>query len=354
MYSYNRGEWSEFYAPLFLLEMPTLNLVASDINPIGKTIHTIKSIILQSKFKLEYKIKGNSILFYAENKYIEKFSKEEIGKEKEKIINAILTSSSRDGAFEIEDMNDFVNHFTSGRSFKGKSRSKSDLDAIVYDSVKNKDVELSYSIKSQLGSSATILNSSKNTDFRYIVNNFPISEIDKVNSIKTREKLLDRIEKIKSYDNVSINFDSVVSPTFNHNLLMIDSLMPRYLGNALLYSYEANNKNLDEIFTTSNSNLDKTIAKKKLCDFLSAISFGFIPGKEWDGVNVVNGGLIVVKRDGDVVVLDLIYYPQEVSKYLIKNSKLDSPSSTRYKMLDLYSCNGKVYFNLNLQIRYKS
>ena len=107
------------------------------------------------------------------------------------------------------------------------------------------------------------------------------------------------------------------------------------------------------MFLKYNEFTDETFALKKLGDFLEAISFGFFPSVKWNGVNDVNGGLIVVKKDGKVVILDLVYFRQNVINYLIEETKLDSPSSSRYHMLDLYIENGKIYFKLNLQIRYK-
>ena len=129
--------------------------------------------------------------------------------------------------------------------------------------------------------------------------------------------------------------------------------MPEYLGDVLLNSYEYENKNLKDLFLRNSHFSDDNFALKKLGDFLEAISFGFIPSKKWDGINNVNGGLIIVKRDGKVVILDLIYFRQHVVNYLIEETKLDSPSSSRYHMLELYVENGKIYFKLNLQIRYK-
>jgi len=52
-------------------------------------------------------------------------------------------------------------------------------------------------------------------------------------------------------------------------------------------------------------------------------------------------------------LLDLIYRRNIVDKYLIDNIKLDSPSSSRYGMFDIYKENGKYFFKLNLQIRFK-
>ncbi|MGL4677597.1 MAG: HpaII family restriction endonuclease [Brevinema sp.] len=48
---------------------------------------------------------------------------------------------------------------------------------------------------------------------------------------------------------------------------------------------------------------------------------------------------LIVDQDGSIKTLDSIYYPQKVQNYLFQNIKLDSPSSTRYKMLELYKEN---------------
>jgi hypothetical protein len=76
-------------------------------------------------------------------------------------------------------------------------------------------------------------------------------------------------------------------------------------------------------------------------------------GEKWSGTNEVNGGIILVTKTGEVYLLDLIYFKNIVDKYLLDNIKLDSPSSTRYKMFDIYKENGKYFFKLNLQIRFK-
>lgn len=77
-----------------------------------------------------------------------------------------------------------------------------------------------------------------------------------------------------------------------------------------------------------------------------------VPSKLWNGYNIVNGGIIIVSNNEEIYVLDLVYYPEVVNRYLIKETKLDSPSSTRYNMLNLKKDENGIYFTLNLQIRY--
>ncbi len=182
--------------------------------------------------------------------------------------------------------------------------------------------------------------------------NISEKQIPIINSIKTRTKLLDRINKIDELGG-KIKFDSIPSPTFEYNLKMVDSNMPEYLANALLFSYQKNDKDLKNVFINSNNFSDEKMAINKLGDLISAISFGFFPGEKWDGKNTVTGGLLIVNENGDVCVIDLVYYKEEVINFLINESKLDSPSSTRYHMLELEEVKGEIFFTLNLQIRYK-
>lgn len=69
------------------------------------------------------------------------------------------------------------------------------------------------------------------------------------------------------------------------------------------------------------------------------------------GINEVNGGLIIVDEIGKVKIIDLIYHKSVVDEYLINSAKLDSPSSSRYKMLELYEEDNEIFFTINLQIR---
>lgn len=56
---------------------------------------------------------------------------------------------------------------------------------------------MKYSIKSSLESPATILNVSNHTNFIYEVTGLDISDISKINNIKSKTKLLDRLYMIR-------------------------------------------------------------------------------------------------------------------------------------------------------------
>lgn len=359
MSSFNRGEWSEIYAILCMLLCPDLSIGNAELETITKDLYSIKNIQIADPNTtngiIEYCLLNNkNVEVYYDNELDNLISQLELSENKHRIFDAIQNAPVGGGAFEIEGINSLLVKLTKGNKIKARSFSKEDLEATVLDKRLGKDSSLKYSIKSSLGSPATLLNASQETNFLYSVEGLNDAYIDQINAIDTRTKLLDRINFIKEHGGI-IKFEKVIQESLNYNLRMIDSQMPNYLGNVLLDSYISGTKDLQELFLHSNQFDDENYALKKLGDLLEAISFGFFPSIRWDGNKQVNGGLVIVKNDGNILILDLVYYRNEVIKYLMKETKLDSPSSSRYNMLHLYKnpIDNKIYFTLNLQIRYK-
>ncbi len=56
--------------------------------------------------------------------------------------------------------------------------------------------------------------------------------------------------------------------------------------------------------------------KRKLVICVNAVTFGMRASEKWNGVNEVNGGIIIVTRKGEIYLLDLIYFKEIVDKYL--------------------------------------
>ncbi len=357
---FNRGEWSEIYAILCMLINPNLAIGNSDLKIITNELYQLKSIKIISKAGnnkdlIEYCLKNkNDVAVYYNDELNQIISEIELNQNKHRIFEAIKNAPSGNGSFEISGIDGLLMKLTKGNKIKSSSFEKEDLSALIYDKHIGKDVSLKYSIKSSLGSPATLLNASRHTNFLFSVSNLSIADIKNVNNINTPTKLLDRIKKIIACGG-KIHFIKTTDEIFGYNLRMIDSKMPEYLANVLLDSYVKNEKSLKQLFLKSNQFEDEGFALKKLGDLLEGISFGFFPSIKWNGNNDVNGGLVIVKHNGDVLILDLIYFREEVINYLINETKLDSPSSTRYNMLNLCldPVNQKCYFTLNLQIRYK-
>lgn len=357
----NRGEWSEVYVVLSLLDNPNLNIVDNKLEDLCKDLFIVEKLSIKEKQKLiDFIITSeNEVKIYFQNQLKNTMNINEIESNIEIVKNNIKNAKKGHGAFEIEELKPLLAKMTGQDFLKSDSNTKSDLTATVLDTKISDRVILKYSIKSSLGSPATILNASKTTNFIYEVEGLNKEQINIINKIttnkdktKSRTKLRDGLKQLYEFGG-KVKYVDTESDSFKYNLEMIDSNMPMYLGKVLLNFYNNVSGSLKGLFLSTNDFKDEDFAVKKLSDFLKGISFGFFPNKKWNGINEVNGGLIIVKSDGNVVVLDLVYFEQEVIKYLINETKLDTPSSTRYKMVQLYEKDGRIFFKLNLQIRYK-
>lgn len=335
MTGFNRGEWSELLAILSLISNPKLKIVDENLHFICDDIFKIVDIITPD-------LPSKELNFVAEETSKDLFWE-------------IISAPTGEGSFSIKSTEHDCDDLLEALKTKGNSSHKADVVAMVEDLTKKSIEQISYSIKSMLGSPATLLNSSSATNFEYLVSGLSKDSVQKINSITTRTKLKDRLNVLDELGG-KIYFSKIPNSTFESNLLMVDSLMPDILASVLLNSYRGKTKDLLELFISTDHFRSKQHAIKKLNDLLQAISFGMFPNKVWDGSFEVNGGILVIKPTGDVGLLDLIYHNDTVSKFLTKETKLDSPSSSRYHMLELSPCedNPELYkFNLNLQIRYK-
>lgn len=349
----NKGEWNEFYTILYLLEKANINIANSNLQVIDSTIFEINKLITQGETSLTYQRVNGIIEIFKNDIKIGNVDLKDVVKTKDFLLK-ILSSKKMlgGGSIKLPSVDKFTDDFTKGNSIKGKSKSKADLGANVKDNKMHKDVDITYSLKSQFGSPATLLNASKHTDFMYKVNNFDKYKMVEVNKINTKKKLLDRIHKIKKLGGI-IEFHKIISNTLEKNIKLIDSSMDTLLANALLYSYTENEKDLQKTFFKSNPDKDEVFLRKKLIDLLYGICFGFFPSEEWDGKFSVNGGIMITKNSGDVILLDKIYHNEILEDYLYGMSKFDSPSTSRYHMLEIFEDNGSFFFTLNLQIRSK-
>ena len=351
MKGFNRGEWSELYVALYLLEHPNLQIADSNLNVIQKDIFVFKDIIRPASSNIRYYAVA---LNEAESvPQTEKPASQEIliSGAREKVYYKIISAPTGGGSFSFSGLSSSDHK----GKLKAKSKIKADLIANVDDLIIKQSIEVGYSIKSMMGSPSTLLNASSATNFEYVVHGLNKKEIQRINSIRTRTKLKDRLQKIIDLGGI-IKFQGMTNETFEKNLQMIDTQMPQIIGNVLLESYKSGNKNLLYLFANSPLIKTESIAYKKLSDLLEAISFGMFPTKIWDGCLEVNGGILISKKDGNVVLLDSIYHKKEVQKFLVEQTRLDSPSTSRYHMLELREDDtkkGTYCFTLNLQIRYK-
>ncbi len=357
MNTFNKGEWSELYAVLKVITEGKFNVADENSEVYENLSYEIIRVIINELYqngeKSFYYDKENIKIEY--NKNISYIKTSEFQKICDIILNEIKTKE-KDGkaTFEIKEINDFIQNLEI--KVKAKAKAKSDLKAQIKDYVTATEPILTYSIKSKLGNPATLFNASGKTDFIYELSTF---DENKLNSINSEHSLPERLKLIKKEG--IVKFNSVKSNTLKNNLIFIDGDLIEIIGNLLLYSYEYEVKHICDIVEKLNKNnplnYDSTLIKNniyqnKLEKFIRAASFGMFPGKIWDGKEEITGGILIVKKTGDIVLLDNIYHKEQLNSYLIKNTKLDTPSSNRYHIMKVYKENNKYYFTLNLQIRF--
>lgn len=349
----NKGEWTELYSFLRFIHNKKLVIGNKNLEPTSNYFEVTKVTTLNIQqtchlaeddlVKVENKETGETK--FVETKSFLNSDILESLKEKIKIGN---------GTFTIPEF-DIVSSQLGVRLVKGgNSNQKSD---IVMDM--NKD-GISYQnqgmgIKSYLGNRPTLLNASGNTNFIYEVVGIPESMLDKINSINTRTKVKDRIMAI--YDlGGKLVFDKIEKTTMEYNLDLIDTMMPKLVSEMLIEFHKNRvndiNQNLMNTYHNNKNvfSTDLEGLQVKVKRLLVSILLGFFAGNKWDGKYLSNG-TIVVKEDGSQVgyhITDL----NTLEDYLYENIRFDTPSTTRHRYGSLISENGKLYFKLNLQLRF--
>ena len=349
---FNKGEWSELYTFLYLIDNPNLVVVDENLQQLNNTTFKILEFLLENKTKYNL-FHNNKVIKVLPNGVSKEYDIGYISSQQKVLLQKIISHKSAKGTFEICEIQPLIDDLLDGTKLKGSSQVKGDLEAIVFDSIKNNNFNISYNIKSNLGAGATLLNASSHTNFIYEVNNINDLIMTQNNSINSRTKLIDRCNFLES-NGAIFNFIKTESNVFGNNLKLIDSNLDKILAKMLILSYKENRKDIKLLLSLIiNDVTSETYYKKKIGDFANAVTFGMRASQIWDGTNEVNGGILIVTKTGEIYLLDLIYFKSIVDKYLIDNIKLDSPSSSRYKMFEIYKKNNKYYFKLNLQIRFK-
>ena len=353
----NKGEWSEIYTLLKIISDKKLVAGDSDLNKIENLIFPIIKILRdESNGTYEYSYNSDIVIIKGENDEfripISEFEEQAVS-----LLSKLRETSS--SAFSIPETEKFVNSFNC-ISIKAKSSVKSDIRIVIHDQRTGTTPELGFSIKSQLGGASTLLNAGKTTNFIYEIENTVLSnsQIKEINEINSRSKIKDRIDRIKQYSG-TLNFKKTENSVFGNNLVLIDSVLPKILGEIVyLFFTTHKNKTFDLVNETSkinpiryNLDTDHPFYYYKIKRFLTDVALGMMPGKLWTGKLDTTGGYLIVKEDGEVLCYH-IYNRNQFEDYLLNNTKLETASSSRHDFGKIYISEGKQFFKLNLQIRF--
>lgn len=354
----NKGEWSEIYALFKLLGDKQLFLGDKNIKKLETLIYPIIKILRsENNGHFEYSIKDELIIISGDEEVL----KVPVSVFKDKalfLLTAIKTNNER--TFSVPEIEEFMRSINC-ISLKANSSAKTDITIVVHDQRTNQQPTLGFSIKSQLGSPSTLLNAGKTTNFIFKISNviFTDKQIEIINSISTRSKIIDRINAILN-ENGKIDFLKTENQVFSNNLILIDSKLPEILAQIIYEFYTSKKSSLADLIKIINTknpiNYDVSNEHRfyeyKIKRFLTDIALGMMPSLVWTGKYDATGGYLIVKENGDVLCYH-IYNRNEFEDYLYNNSKLETASSKRHNFGTIYEENGQFYIKLNLQIRFK-
>jgi len=341
VWEFNRGEWTEAYVFLRLLGDgriygASVELVKDELTYID-IINIIrdepdKCIIFERFIKDEVayvqSIKGDEIL-----KII---TAPELTEKASFLYNQIKKVTAGDRKISVPEIQEYLEGLSIdspkanlSENAKEKYGAKTDIIVTTEDSFDHIRTVGGFSIKSHIGSSPTLFNSSQTSGFVYKIVG---CDTDCMHFLNYKEGLVDIIDEIKQ--NYSLEYVGCRNEIFEQNIRVVDSRMDEILQNALLLQVGY----LDGLDSTNIPEISKALAllnpinvgnpevfyEAKLKAFLFASFAGMTASTEWNGRKKLTGGYIDVDRDGD-----LLYYraisDDIFENYLFKHTYVDRP-----------------------------
>ncbi|MBN9542809.1 MAG: HpaII family restriction endonuclease [Alphaproteobacteria bacterium] len=350
----NKGEWSEFYTFLRLLGDGKLYAADANLNKIPALYYPLIKIIRHSKCFKEpsfYEIDNENIIINNENyNNLKKIPNDKFSVNANKLFKIIKDASC--SSFEAPEIYDFITEIGSPL-IKEKSSSKRDITVIIHDINTGYKPEVGFSIKSKLGGDSTLFNANITNNFKYRIeglDNLNRDLIDSIRSLKAKE-----LVKTLNLHKCTLVFESVIDSNFESNLHMVDSNFPIILAEMIRLYYSGYSKYIKDLICKVaetnpcgfKNNEIFPFYLYKVKGFLTACALGMTSKKPWNGNFDVLGGYIVVKENGDLLCYH-IYNWNDFQEYLVNNTYIDTPSTTRHKFG--YIEGNKL--NLNFQIRF--
>lgn len=357
----NKGEWSEIYVLLKLLAEGKIYAADSKLNKLEDVYFPIIKIIREEvKGEITEYSTGKTISIYLNGAKVKELPASEFDKESEKLLKEINCKTSK-GAFSIESTQNFMDKILCYK-LSAPAKDKSDITVKIIDINTGYSPVVGFSIKSELGSSPTLLNAGKTTNFIYKITHNHTNLLIETNSVykiaggKKHTDIRGRINKILE-ENGCLSYWNMNNQIFKDNLVLIDSNLDQIIATTLLYFYKDGISNCDEMveklerenpMNYGNVNAYKYKFKK----FLAAVALGMRPASAWDGIDEATGGYIVVTKNGDVLAYH-IYNRNYFEEYLLNNTKYETASTSRHGFGEIYNEHGQDFINLNLQIRFR-
>ena len=352
----NVGEWSEVYTILKILGAGQIPAAKADLSEDTSSSFPVSRILRrQNNFEFDLVIGNLEIEVFKDKKGSpeSRVARTAIIEASDLLLERMKTKSST--TFSVPAIEATLG-LLGIENLSESNKNLSDIHFEVHDPILHKSSIRAFSIKSQLGQPATLLNASQKTNFLFEVSGSSTEmSFDALQHLSTREVL----EELDS-NGYLINYSKLEDEPFMANLLMVDTQLPQIVAAMLLIYYSGKGKTIveltDQITQANPLKLPVgeagSIYSHKLKTLLVDIALGLRTSSLWSGEYSATGGYLVVTKDGSVVYLHS-YNREAFRDYLYENTKLEAPSRKRHKYGSIIMSGGKTYLKLNLQIRFK-
>ena len=380
----NKGEWSELYVLVKLLAEG--KLYQSDVNlerDEENVYDVIKAYKKEIAYSLEFVREQQQLEVYKivndqDKELVTSFRYNILTQIAENICEGIINSHQR--TFFIQNANDFIQNALITK-IKADPSTKADIKLRIYDFRLAKETDLGFSIKSLLGGDSTLFNTGPGNNFIYKVNlESPINvsnfNIETYNGPKGISKITYRLQELER-NGALFSYKNIQSSQLWRNLKMVDGDLPEILGWALYYRWKERISSLKDIsliledrdplgFYINGIN-DQRFYGYKIKKFLTEAAMGMTSETPWTGEYDSFGGIILAKKDGDILCFH-IYDFNIFRNYLLENTFLEqagtgedpqnpgnkkSGAGKKYYYGWLYEEDHEYNFKINLQVRFK-
>lgn len=377
----NRGEWSEIYIFLKLLEDGKLFAADKNMQKIAERYLKVLKIFREE-------IEGHR-LAYVPRKQIEIFDGDvtacppvemkEVGEARSRVWS--LIKSTKKGLLSNPDLQRLLRKLCiaklkSPAEDVGYFGGTKDIVMQVQDYNTGIDSILGFSCKSEFNAQATLFNASKdNTNFLFRVDggmdDALAAEFNSLFDLRGGKQVVAtarRMRLLKSHG-CSLSFVRAVAATARRNLRMIggrdlsamvaEMLRHYYFDGEGAASYSSVAGLVDWLSQKAVADEDEPGEVKDVCRYqishlLYVMFTGMRLGTPWNGRTSVCGGYIVARDDGEVLAYHTCI-ADEFKDFLVHRLALEQPSHSRHLSLKLEkSEDGAFYVKLPLQIRFQA
>ncbi len=343
-WSGNKGEWSESYTFLKLLAYPLISAGTSDLTFVPGKYYVAK------KVAVPFSSEGlTEFLPLAETFRVgDSAPGVSLSRIKSALPQFLSEIQSGKGTFEIPLISDLFREMGL-TSFKAASGQKMDIYLTLPSLGGGQDLNLGFSIKSQLGSASTLFNASGATNLDFEVSDQTV-KLGDFKELKYHEGRA----LLRSIGTRLIPMGPQ-NPAFLSNLEFFGSDFPRKLASLVESAFmdeQTGTSLLENVQIWAAANGGQLAENKvvfQLKNFLRAVALGMRPATNWNGDLEGYGGYIVVTKSGELLCLHL-ENDDEFKNYLLKNTKFDFPKDELFSRPRTDS--GKLVFPVNFQIRF--